>query len=1249
MPVKRKALNLVLLFTIVLLKAHAQQPELVVQKGNADSINCIQYSPDGKSFLTVCSAESTVKIWEAASGRLLKTIAATAKGASYSEDGSRILLEETNQFSVYDALNDSLLFYVNRGAENFPVVSFANKGLWLVAAGVDAAIDIKHSADNILIQKINTKHSKVLSAQLSPDNKHLITFSEDSTVSMINITNDSTLYEFHFPGFIVQNFAFSKTGKYAVIKMISPYYYEVEKNVLAEVATGKQINYEGKIFDILPDEKFLLAERPLSGMNMGATSVYEREIFNDTAFLEIPFSNFSGLNLRAAYSKDGNFFLVWNQFFVSAFNSSNLERTATYHGDSVDNFVSDHEDLLNPDNPPVISVSFNADGKKILIGLATGRIKEMSTLAGSNNIHEIENPFNAIVDAQYIPAHATVFTKAADNLGIAWNIENATVQYSNDLTYFSLDSSYNDSVGATQSKYRTAAAFNADGSFFIIGSEIGAALWRTDNFKRLLSSGTYTNATGKHFFTASDNGKLVCSIDDDFMDAEFKGIHIFLNSNKDGLPKEIHRIAFGSFFSNVQGYAVPANGIYFKGDSHHALALFQTQTQQAPFLLKTFQFKDSISVLGISPYQYTVKGSDGFDSTIDVSLDYAYSTKLHCYIICTGDTIYRINPAGKVIKKTSIQLKEPQLFYPLGFDPAAKYIFIQDADEKIHAVNIETGKSIYYLKSEDPFFTSISFSADNKRFILLNEDKTRVSVFDATTGNTLFSFKGHTPQLFNAVFSPDGKFILCCAQDGSYEKRDGATGKLIYSFFLFKNRDYAIISPEGYYYASSRSDVKYLNFRLNNKLYNFSQFDLQFNRPDKILAALGSTDTALLHAYYAAWLKRITKAGFAAADFSGTGLHVPDVDLQNKEALPAVTAERAIKIPLHLWDSLYKVTAYTIYINDVPVNGTNGTKLQQPSNSISLQPAITLDSGINKIEISCINEMGVESRKEIFYITCQPERLQLSKTWFIGIGINHYSQHGYLPNLSFCVKDIRDLAAACTTKYSNVETDTLLNDDATKENILALKKRLLQTGIDDRVIVSFNGHGMTFNDAFYFATPATNPQSPSEEGISYAEMQNLLDSIPARKKLLLIDACHSGEGDADEVNGGIITTGMTYKKDTAGGVPRGTGSVEIIDVKADDDKKTFNIFGMMKSAFIDLRRNNGAVVIAASQSYQQAQENSQYENGLFTSCLLDEMNAHRTLKVSELLKNISQNMLTKAKGQQPAGRQELSESDWVLW
>jgi uncharacterized caspase-like protein len=217
---------------------------------------------------------------------------------------------------------------------------------------------------------------------------------------------------------------------------------------------------------------------------------------------------------------------------------------------------------------------------------------------------------------------------------------------------------------------------------------------------------------------------------------------------------------------------------------------------------------------------------------------------------------------------------------------------------------------------------------------------------------------------------------------------------------------------------------------------------------------------------------------------------------------------------------------------------------------------------------------------------------------------------------------------------------------ATKQNLLQLKQRLLQSGYDDKIICSFSGHGLLDDKKdFYFGTYNIDFNNPQKEGWSFADMQWLLDSVPARQKLLLIDACHSGEVDKDEpvvvkqdstVVRSITTARSSIKKDAIG---------------------LQNSFALMQELFSGLQQSNGTAMITAAGGRQYALEGAQWNNGVFTYSLLNgltekkaDANNDGVINVSELRNFLFKEVVRLTNGsQQPTSRVENLVNEWEVW
>src|SRR5690606_1989528 len=97
---------------------------------------------------------------------------------------------------------------------------------------------------------------------------------------------------------------------------------------------------------------------------------------------------------------------------------------------------------------------------------------------------------------------------------------------------------------------------------------------------------------------------------------------------------------------------------------------------------------------------------------------------------------------------------------------------------------------------------------------------------------------------------------------------------------------------------------------------------------------------------------------------------------------------------------------------------------------------------------------------------------------------------------------------------------------------------------------------------------------------------------------LLIDACHSGEIDKDEVELAEIeveaNNGLQFR---------------VVGNSSSPKLGTQNTSELTKSLFSDLRKGTGATVISSAGGMEFAMEGDDWNNGLFTYCFIYGMNS----------------------------------------
>jgi len=598
--------------------------------------------------------------------------------------------------------------------------------------------------------------------------------------------------------------------------------------------------------------------------------------------------------------------------------------------------------------------------------------------------------------------------------------------------------------------------------------------------------------------------------------------------------------------------------------------------------------------------------------------------------------------------KEKIKTFELEEYYNVGgFSPNEKYIYLVSNEyQKIKLFDMANFNEISEFKGNAP----VNFSPDDK-LISFTDERRNLYLLNIKEKKVVFKSKTeHSSIISDLKFNSPYNYIATSSHDGLIKFWDINTGYLLVSLAAFDENDFIYITSDNYYY-STKGAMDYIGFIKNDRLYTFEQFDVKFNRPDIVFSKLSYSSPEEIAAYKKAYKKRVQKMGFANIDLSGK-LDIPEIEILNIDEFPISTIENEISINIKAYDSIQNIDRINIWVNDVPVFGMKGYSVSdQNSNDYTKRFPIKLSSGRNKIQASVTNDKGFESLKETFSIIYDKKETK-PDLYLIAIGVSEY--HDEMYNLDYAAKDAEDISLLFKDKdnsFENVYSIEVLNKNATVENVLKLKSQLDNSKVDDVVVLFFAGHGVLDSEMnYYLATTEIDMNNMANSALRYDYLEGLFDGIPARKKVIIIDACHSGEVDKEEE---FTDTDMEITDENV--VFRDIRSANAL--VSETKITTQSSFELMKMMFADIRRGTGSTVISSAGGGEFAYETEENKNGIFTYVLLNgiiskkaDLNKDGDIMVSELRDYLSSTVSKITKGyQNPTSRRENLEFDFKIW
>lgn len=131
------------------------------------------------------------------------------------------------------------------------------------------------------------------------------------------------------------------------------------------------------------------------------------------------------------------------------------------------------------------------------------------------------------------------------------------------------------------------------------------------------------------------------------------------------------------------------------------------------------------------------------------------------------------------------------------------------------------------------------------------------------------------------------------------------------------------------------------------------------------------------------------------------------------------------------------------------------------------------------------------------------------------VGVNRFLDGRAFPSLRYCINDVRVLRETLDAQGYLVR---LIHDEMDELPLKPLRENVLyhlddicsRAQADDLVLVHFACHGFLHEQRQYLAVYDTRHNRAAQSGLALSEIEARLRRCPARRQILILDACHSG-------------------------------------------------------------------------------------------------------------------------------------------
>lgn len=521
----------------------------------------------------------------------------------------------------------------------------------------------------------------------------------------------------------------------------------------------------------------------------------------------------------------------------------------------------------------------------------------------------------------------------------------------------------------------------------------------------------------------------------------------------------------------------------------------------------------------------------GFGNSIAFSTDsktlaFGEGGTVRLWDISTGADLppLKIHPEGGLIESLA--------FSPEGKTLASASAGRGDSKRTVKLWDFASGSELRTLRGLSA--QSIAFSG-NGRLLAGGSWSGGLALWDVSSGNELRTLTGGNAYVNSIAFSPNDKFLVVGSTDSTLKIWDVSSGKQLATLIALDQSDWVVVTPDGLFDGTSAAWNK-IFWRFNNDTFDHAPVESFFG-----------------DFYYPGLLTDVFagKQPKAPSDISQKDRRQPQLKLTLASAQPdTMLKERTVELKIEVAGPIADRDHQTdsgardvrLFRNGSLVKLWRGDVLKGQG-SVTLEATIPIVASANNFTAYAFNRDNIKSSDATLTLTGADSLKRKGTLHILAVGVSQYANREY--NLEYTTDDATSFASqlkleqAKRTQYQSVEIRTLLNESATKENILAeLKKLASVVQPEDGVVVYFSGHGKASEDRFYLVPhdlgyTGTRDQL-SDDGfrqilkhsISDLELEEASRGIDAGQMFMIIDACNSGQAleNKDEPRRGPMNT-----------------------------------------------------------------------------------------------------------------------------